>query len=92
MSKYMEQAADHITESLHLPKDLFLGFPCISFTGNRELYISNHRGLLVYETESIVVSAKPFQIQIHGKNLIIEAYSKEEILIKGYIRSMEFET
>lgn len=86
----MEQAANNIIETLDLPKDLFLGFPCISLTGNRELYISNHRGLLVYETECIVVLSKPFQIHIYGRNLIIDTYSKEEILIKGYIRSMEF--
>ena len=90
MSNRMEQTANKIIESLDLPQDLFLGYPCISFTGNRELYISNHRGLLVYETECIVVLAKPFQIKILGRSLIIEAYSKEEILIKGYIHSMEF--
>ena len=86
----MEQTAGRIIESLDLPQDLFLGFPCISLTGNREVYISNHRGLLVYETDTIVVLAKPFQIHIHGRNLVIEAYSKEEILIIGYIHSMEF--
>ena len=90
MGKRMEQATENIIESLDLPQDLFLGFPCISLTGNREVYISNHRGLLVYETDIIVVLAKPFQIRICGRNLIIEAYSKEEILIKGYIHSMEF--
>lgn len=90
MSRRIDEKAEHIIESLDLPQDLFLGFPCISFTGNRELYISNHRGLLAYESECIIVLAKPFQIQIHGRNLYIEAYSKEEILIKGYIHSMEF--
>ena len=81
MSRSMEQNVDRIIESFDLPQDLFLGFPCISLTGNREVYISNHRGLLVYETDIIVVLAKPFQIHIKGRNLLIEAYSKEEILI-----------
>lgn len=90
MNERIEQTSNKIIESLDLPQDLFLGFPCISCTGNRELYISNHRGILLYETENIVILAKPFQIQIHGRGLIIESYSKDEVLIKGYIHSMEF--
>lgn len=90
MSRNMEEYSNNIIESLDLPQDLFLGLPCISMTGNKELYISNHRGLLTYETDCIIILSKTFQIHIHGKNLVIEAYSKEEILVKGYIRSMEF--
>lgn len=90
MNEHIGTNTHKIIESLDLPQDLFLGFPCISFTGNRELYISNHRGILSYETESIVILAKPFQIHIHGRGLIIETYSKDEVLIKGYIHSMEF--
>lgn len=91
MGKRIDRTTEHIIESLDLPQDLFLGYPCINLTGNREVYISNHRGLLVYETEHIVISTKPFSIHIRGRNLIIETYSKEEILVKGYIFSMEFE-
>ena len=90
MNEHIEQTTNKIIESLDLPQDLFLGYPSISFTGNRELHISNHRGILSYETESIVILAKPFQIHIHGRGLIIEIYSKDEVLIKGYIHSMEF--
>ena len=90
MGKRMEQATENIIESLDLPQDLFLGYPCISFNGNREVYVSNHRGLLIYETEMIVILTKPFQLKIFGRNLLIKAYSKEEILIKGYIFSVEF--
>ncbi len=90
MNKHIEQTTTKIIESLALPQDLFLGMPCISFTGNRELYISNHRGILLYEKEQINVLAKSFQIQIKGKNLVIISYSKEELIIKGYIHSMEF--
>ena len=90
MSRRINRFSENIIETLELPSDLFLGYPCISFTGNRELYISNHRGILVYESEEIVVLTKLFQLHIKGRNLIIESYAKEELLIKGYILSMEF--
>lgn len=90
MNEHMEQTTNKLIESLDLPKDLFLGFPCISLTGNQELYILNHRGILSYEPENIVILAKPFQIKIQGRGLVIDSFSKDEILIKGYIRGMEF--
>ena len=90
MSRRIEPKTEHLIESLDMPKDLFLGYPCIYLTGNQELYLSNHRGLLLYETEHIIILTKPFEAHVYGRSMVIETYSKEEILIKGYILSMEF--
>lgn len=90
MSEHIEKTTNKLIESLDLPQDLFLGLPCLSFTGNRELYISNHRGILSYGQEEIVILAKSVQIIIKGRGLVISSYSKEELLIKGYIHSVEF--
>lgn len=90
MNERIEKNTNKLIESLDLPQDLFLGLPCLSFTGNRELYISNHRGILAYGQEEIIILAKSVQIVIKGRGLVITSYSKEELLIKGYIHSMEF--
>lgn len=86
----MEQTTNRIIESLDLPQDLFLGLPSLSMIGNREIYISNHRGILSYEEDTIVILAKTFQIHIKGRHLVIASYSKDELIIKGYIHTMEF--
>ena len=86
----MEQRTRKVVEALDLPQDLFLGLPNLSLTGDRELYIMNHRGILNYEEEAVTILAKNMQIQVSGKNLVIAAYSKDEIIIKGYIHSVEF--
>jgi sporulation protein YqfC len=74
-----------IIESLELPQDLFEGMPNIFLTGNRKLYISNHRGILAYEKDEILILTKTVQIKVHGEDLIIESYSKDELVIRGYI-------
>ncbi len=89
MSANIEQKARKAVETLDLPQDLFLGLPNLSLTGDRELYIMNHRGILNYEKESVTILAKNMQIQVRGRNLVIAAYSKDEIIIKGYIHSVE---
>lgn len=80
-----------IIESLELPQDLFEGLPNIFMTGNRKLYISNHRGILLYEKEEIVILAKNVQIKVHGKELMIESYSQDELVIRGYISFLGME-
>lgn len=90
MNKHSKQTTNKIITALDLPQDLFLGLPNISLSGNREIYISNHRGILSYGQEEMVILVKEYQIQIKGKSLLIVSYTKEELTIQGYIRSMEF--
>lgn len=90
MNKYSKQTANKIITALDLPQDIFLGLSNISLSGNREIYISNHRGILSYGQEEMVILVKDYQIQIKGKCLSIVSYTKEELTIQGYIRSMEF--
>ncbi len=90
MNERIEQTTNKLIKGLELPQDLIQGLPCISLLGNKEINISNHKGILLYENEHIIVLAKHFQINIKGRSLVIESYSKEEVIIRGYIHSMEF--
>ena len=90
MSEHSKQTTNKIIETLDLPKDLFMGYPNISLCGNREIYISNHRGILSYQQNEIIILIKDYQIQISGKSLNIASYSREDLTIQGYIRSLEF--
>lgn len=90
MSEHSKNTANKLIESLDLPQDIFLGLPNLSLSGNRELYLSNHRGLLSYGQEELIILAKEYQIQVKGKDLNITSYTKEELTIEGYISSVEF--
>lgn len=76
--------------TLDLPQDLFLGLSNISLSGNKEFYISNHQGILSYDETEVSVLVKDFQIQIKGKGLQIFSYSRDELTIRGFIRSIQF--
>ncbi len=90
MNEHSKQTTNNIIKSLDLPQDLFLGLPNLSLCGNRELYISNHRGILSYEQEEVIILVKEYQVQIKGRGLTISTYTKEDLTINGYIRSVEF--
>lgn len=79
-----------VIDTLDLPQDLFLGLPNISLCGNKEIYISNHHGILSYDLEEATVLVKDYQIQIKGKGLLISSYTRDELTIRGFIRTVEF--
>lgn len=90
MSEHSKNTANKLIESLDLPQDIFLGLPNLSLSGNRELYLSNHRGILSYGQDEMIILAKEYQIQVKGKKLSIISYTKEDLTIQGYISSVEF--
>lgn len=90
MNRDNKRTANKLITALDLPQDLFLGLSNIFLSGNREIYISNHKGILSYGQEEMVILIKDYQIQIKGKDLCIVSYTKEELTIQGYIRSLEF--
>lgn len=90
MNEHSKQTTNKIISAFNLPKDLFLGACNITLCGNREVYISNHRGILSYTQEEIVILVKEHQLQINGKSLFITSYTKEELTIQGYIQGVEF--
>ena len=90
MNEHSKHNTNKIIKALDLPQDLFLGLPNISLSGNREVYVSNHRGILSYGQEEMVILVKEYQIMIKGKALNIISYTKDDLTIQGYIRSVEF--
>ena len=90
MKHRKKQTATKFIDALELPKDVLLGLPNMEITGNRELFISNHRGILNYSHETIEILAKDIHIEVTGKELFIESYSAEEVAITGYLEEIRF--
>lgn len=90
MNEHSKQNNNKTFQILDLPQDIFMGLPDISLSGNRKLYISNHRGILSYDHEEMTILVKEFQIHVKGKGLAIDSYTKDDLTISGYIHSMEF--
>ena len=80
----------NLVEKLELPQDIVLGVPILTMQGNTELLIENHRDLLQYDTDEIRVRTKTFTVQIEGKELNIQEYRKDLLIIRGRIERMQF--
>ena len=77
-------------DTLELPKDIFCGLPLLSMEGNRSLCITNHRGIVRYSREKIVIATRNGSIEIAGRELLIPKFTKDIIEIRGYLEGVTF--
>ena len=79
-----------MAEFAELPKDVVMGMPLLTVTGQTELGLENYRGILEYTDELVRIQTKNGQIKILGKQLQIEYYTNDEMKLRGHIDSIEF--
>lgn len=79
-----------MADASQVPKDVLLGVPILTLTGQTEANLENHRGILEY-TEGIVrIRGKSGQIRISGRDLRIAYYTNDEMKITGHIEKVEY--
>ena len=75
---------------LDLPKDIVLNLPKLIFTGNRELFVENYRGIVEYSDTVMRISTGESIIKVGGRGLGIKNIASEEITLCGEIKTLEF--
>lgn len=91
MKKIAHVNREKIVTALELPKDLLLGVPYLHLTGNRELLIENHKGILSCSDEQMVILAKQYAIDLKGRNLYVEYYNADSMKIIGDMEELHFQ-
>ena len=86
-----EGLLERTAEVFDLPGDVIAGLPRVELTGNRELRMENHKGILAYGSEEIHVSGGKLIVKIRGANLELKAMNASQLLIAGTILSVEME-
>lgn len=78
-----------IINTLSLPKDVVLGMPIITATGNSEVHIENFKAIMEYNCDCVKLMTKKGPIMINGNRLVIDYFNSEDIHITGFIKSIE---
>lgn len=71
-------------------KEVLLGLPIVTITGQLEVCIENHRGIMEYNDVLIRIKTKIGQIKVAGKDLRMEYYTNDEMKVTGRITSVEY--
>jgi len=88
----LRRLRQELSEILELPLDVSLDLPKVTIVGDLGVIIQNHRGLIQYSPEKIVIGVGKGQIAILGRSLQIEEVSKEDMIVRGSLGSVQMET
>ncbi|MBO0524346.1 sporulation protein YqfC [Clostridium botulinum] len=91
MSKKFYNAREAVAEKLDLPRDIILNQPKIIVTGNEEITIENHRGVVVFEEKVVKINSGSGLISIYGKDFEILFMGGSTITLGGKFKSIEYE-
>lgn len=82
--------ASDLADRLELPDEALSGAAKLTVTGGRRALIENHRGLLEYGTEHMVVNTDRGPLNLHGQELRVLAMNARELLIGGKLQMIEW--
>lgn len=89
MKKNIDNLKLNLSDALELPMDIALDIPKITIIGNMEINITNHRGIIEYNTNLIRINTKIGIVKLKGLDMVIKNILSEEITVGGTIESTE---
>lgn len=72
-----------------LPAEVIAGLPLIELTGDRELRMENHKGILAYGSQEIHISGGKLIVKVRGEGLELKAMNASELRITGSIAGVD---
>jgi len=79
-----------VAEFFELPKEIVLDLPKITMVGDLQMIVENHRGIVEYSSERVVIAVSDGHLVLTGEELMIGFVYQEEITITGRFRRVEF--
>ncbi len=90
----MNRIEDHdiltkTAELLDLPMDVVAGLPSLELMGNRQLFLTRHKGILSYSDTAIDVNCGSLLVRVRGTELQLLSMTADEMRIGGVIEGIE---
>jgi sporulation protein YqfC len=86
-----EAVAKKIADIFDLPRDLIANTFRLTLVGRGQLFIENHKGIILYDPELIRLNVKGGEIKIAGSQLQVRTVYTQEIYIEGEIENISLE-
>ncbi len=78
------------SKMLDFPPDVIGELPRITMMGNLQMYMENHRGIIRFTDQLLVLRIAAGRLEITGEQLIIKAISKDEVYVTGKIIKVHY--
>nr|WP_284703725.1 sporulation protein YqfC [Clostridium swellfunianum] len=87
----MTRTKETLAEKLDLPRDVILNIPKITITGNNEIIVENHKGVILFEEKEIRINSNVGLIAIYGSGFEILFMGGSTLTVSGKFKSVVYE-
>lgn len=91
MKKKLYGTKKNLAQKLDLPRDVLLDIPKIVVTGNNEIIIENHKGIVIFQEDEIKINSNVGIISLKGKQLKILFIGGSTVILGGKFKSIIYE-
>lgn len=91
MEDKLYRTKQSIVDKLDLPRDIILNMPKITITGDNEIIIENHKGVVLFGENQVKVSSGVGVISIYGSRFEILFMGGSTLTVGGKFKSIAYE-
>lgn len=81
---------ERLTSLLDLPGDVIRDLARVTLVGDMQLAVENHRGLVGYASDRVVLKTPSGILAVTGSDLVISQITPEAILLSGRVTGLAF--
>jgi sporulation protein YqfC len=81
-----------LADALELPKEVYFDLPRVVVIGNLQVSVENHRGLLAYDGNTVVLGLHAGRLVVTGEGLVVGTVGPAQITIAGRLQGLRFVT
>lgn len=86
-----EIVQQRIADIFDLPRDVIADLPRLTLIGRTQIFVENHKGIILYDKEIIRLAFKGGEIVIKGKDFQVRTVYAYEIYIEGQVENIGLE-
>ena len=90
MDYKFSKAKETIAEKLDIPRDIVLNLPKITVTGDNEIVIENHKGVILFEEGQIKINSTIGMIEINGSKFEVLFMGGNTLTLSGKFKSIAY--
>ena len=90
MSK-KEIVKQRIADIFDLPRDVIADLPRLTLIGRTQIFVENHKGIILYDKEIIRIAFTGGEIVIKGRDFQVRTVYTHEIFIEGQVENIGLE-
>ena len=86
----MARWREGFTRLMQLPGDALLNVSRLTWIGRQQVHIENHRGLIHFHPDRLVLATIEGELEMTGKQLEIQAMTADELFVVGAIEHCRY--